>query len=60
MPAHLYVIYRLPDGHLITHRFHYLSTDTDGMTTWQVDPENEPIDVYKATFVRMEMGEQDA
>lgn len=60
MQEHLCIVYRLPDGRLVTHHFHYLSTDADGMTTWQIDPANEEIDLCKAQFVKMDWEENNA
>ena len=60
MQKHLSIVYRLPDGRLVKHLFHYLYTDTDDMEIWQVDPANEDIDLYKATFVRMDWEDEDA
>ena len=54
MHEHLSVTYRLPDGRVVKHLFHYLFTGEDGMTTWQVDPNNEEIDMCRAQFVMMD------
>lgn len=60
MQEHLSLTYRLPDGRIVRHLFHYLSTDADGMTKWQIDPANEEIDLCKAQFVKMDWEDEDA